>query len=380
MKYFLLGLSLILLASCNREIKIKFEGNTPGVKSGTFVIKTQRDSTVIGVNIKDEKFQVNGILPRVGYYTMDIVDDAVKTSNDVHFEVYLEGDKCTIQTEAGKLYKYPKISSASKIQNELSDYYTQADQQSADITDKLANVKAQLNKLKHKNHTTEEFNSLVADLSALQNQDNNGRFAALKIFVKQHPQSGISAYLMSKLDYDTKPADYLEVYNEFSPEAKNSEDGKEIGTKLNHLAKLLPGAQSPEILGNTPDGKPFDKSSIKKKVILLDFWRASDQISRLDHPQMIGMLQNELKGYDEFGIVSIDFDAKADWWTTAIRDDKMTWPQVSDLKGDDSPNAVNWAISKIPTYFLVDGDWKIIDRDIQLSEVPLLVNRYLRKK
>jgi hypothetical protein len=114
-------------------------------------------------------------------------------------------------------------------------------------------------------------------------------------------------------------------------------------------------------------------------VILLDFWRASDQISRLDHQQMVAMMSNEFKGKDGFGIVSINLDVKSDWWTTAIKEDKMTWTQVSDLKGDDSPNAAAWAIARIPTYYLVDGNWKIIERDVQLQEVPVYVNEYLNK-
>jgi hypothetical protein len=379
MKYFFIGLALILLASCRKNSKITFTGTTPGIKSGTFVIKTLRDSTLYGVNIKDEKFQVSGILPHEGYYIMDIVDDANKSTHDKHFDVYLEGGDYTIQTTAGKPFNYPKITSSAKIQNDLSAYYALVDQQSADATVETAQVNAELDKVNHRTHTTEEFNSKINKLSELHEKEVNAQFDALKIFVKQNPQSTISAYLMSKLDYEDKPADYLAVYNQFSAEAKNSDDGKEIGTKLNHLVKLLPGAQSPDILGKTIDGKPFDKASIKKKVILVEFWRASDQISRLDHPIMINMLQTDFKGKDGFGIVSVDFDAKSDWWTTAVRDDKMTWTQVSDLKGDDSPNATNWAISKIPTYYLVDGNWKIIDRDVQLSEVPILADKYLNK-
>ena len=379
MKYFFIGLSLLLFTSCNKIGHVEFTGTVPGLKSGTFIIKNHRDSTLYGQNIKDEKFNVSGILPTPGYYIMDIVDDADKSSHDRHFEIYLEDGKYTVATENGKIYKYPKITSSSKIQNELSAYYALVDQQAADAIEETAKVSAQVDKISHSRHTTEQFNSMLAKLSAVGDKENAAKFEALKLFVKQYPQSSISAYLMSKLDYDTKPVEYLNVYNNFSAEAKNTEDGKEIGTKLTHLVKLVPGGQSPVIVGKTMDGKPFDPSSIKKKVILIDFWRASDQISRLDHIQMLDMLKTDFKGVDGFGIVSVDFDAKSDWWTTAVKADKMTWTQVSDLKGDDSPNATNWAIAKIPTYFLVDGNWKIIERDIQLSEVPIVANRYLNK-
>ncbi|MGZ3750277.1 MAG: TlpA family protein disulfide reductase [Mucilaginibacter sp.] len=379
MKYILIGLSLILFASCKKSGKIEFSGNVAGVKSGTFLIKTLRDSTLFGENIKDGKFQTSGMLPHEGYYTMDIVDDANKDTHDRHFEVYLEGGKYTIETAAATILKYPKITTSSKTQNDLSAYYTLLDQQSANASLETAKLKAEIEKLKHTTHSPDKFNGLVEALATAQGKESATEFSALKLFAKQYPQSNITAHLMSNMDYDAKPADYYDVFKTFSDEAKASTEGKEIDTKLSHLVKLLAGAQSPDIIGNTPDGKPFSKSSVKKKIILLDFWRASDQMSRLDHKDLLQMLDGDLKGKDGFGIVSVDFDSKSDWWTTAIKDDKMTWTQVSDLKGDDSPNATNWAIAKIPTYFLVDGDWKIIERDFQLSELPLLVNRYLSK-
>jgi len=341
MKYFPFLALLILWAGCNKVAHVEFTGTTPGVKSGTVVIKNQRDSTLYGVNIKDEKFQTGGILPEAGYYTMDVIDDADKSSHDRHFEVYLEDGKYTVATEAGKLFKYPKITSSSKIQNDLSAYNTLNNQTSAGAPNEAA------------------------------------QFDAYQQFLKQYPQSSISAHLMSRMAYDAEPAKYYEMYKTFSAEAKNSVEGKEIGEKLSHLVKLIPGAQSPVIVGKTPDGKPFDPASIKKKVILIDFWRAVNQVSRLNHQSMQSLLK-EFKAND-FGILSVSIDSKADWWTGAIKEDNMTWAQVSDLKGNDSQNAANWAVSQIPTYCLVDGNWKIIARDIQLREVPVYVNEYLSK-
>ena len=72
-------------------------------------------------------------------------------------------------------------------------------------------------------------------------------------------------------------------------------------------------------------------------------------------------------------------DTKADWWRTAIIDDHLTWTQVSDLKGDDSPNAANWSITKIPTYYLVDSRWKIIERDLDMGNLDFEISDYLKK-
>lgn len=80
-----------------------------------------------------------------------------------------------------------------------------------------------------------------------------------------------------------------------------------------------------------------------------------------------------------FQVISVSLDSKPLWWSTAVKDDKLPWPQMSDLKGNDSPNALNWAISTLPTYYLVDADWKVYKKDITLSSIALEATQYLEK-
>lgn len=72
-------------------------------------------------------------------------------------------------------------------------------------------------------------------------------------------------------------------------------------------------------------------------------------------------------------IVSVSLDVKRDWWLTSAKDDKITWTQVSDLKGEDSPNVENWAVTDLPLYYLLDGNGRIISRDRGLFGVRKLL-------
>ncbi|HWZ34528.1 MAG TPA: thioredoxin family protein, partial [Mucilaginibacter sp.] len=114
-----------------------------------------------------------------------------------------------------------------------------------------------------------------------------------------------------------------------------------------------------------------------KKIILLDFWRSSNGSSRDNHAQIISqLLPLTDKG---LGIVSVSFDIDQDKWLSAIKRDRMNWLQVSDLKGDDSPNGPTWGIKSIPAYYLIDGQGKIVARIADFSDVPTAVNEYLSK-
>lgn len=181
---------------------------------------------------------------------------------------------------------------------------------------------------------------------------------------------------MAGVDYQRDPAKYYKIYQTFSQAAKNSDDGVEIGDKLKQLVKLLPGNQMPPLVGTVINGKTADYASQHKKFILIEFWRAAITISRKNHQQLIGGLQQEL-AKKNCGIISVSLDTKRDWWTGAVQDDKLTWPQINDLKGFDSPNVENWGITDIPLYALLDGQGRLIDRDLPLDNVMFTINDYV---
>ena len=233
-------------------------------------------------------------------------------------------------------------------------------------------------KVKGNSLAKNDYVNLLGKLSEAENKELQSNVLAFKEFLKENPQSDVSTHLMQKLNYEEDPASFYAIYQTLSPAAKNSDDGKEIGEKLSHLIKLVVGVKAPAIVGKMPDGKSFDPKTLTTKLTLIDFWRASNEISRRNHQDLITLLKDQ-KDKSTLGILSVSLDTKQDWWTTALNEDHMTWTQVSDLKGDDSPNAVNWSITTLPTYYMVDKDWKIVARDLNFSNIDLEVSTYLSK-
>jgi major membrane immunogen (membrane-anchored lipoprotein) len=376
MKYISVIFAALLLAGCIKRPSIEFAGFTPGIKNGVFIIKNTADSTVYGENIKDGKFiLVKKALKEPGYYKMNITDEDNKDDHEP-FEIYLEDGKYTIETEQGKLYKYPKITSSSKTQQQLSVFYTMVDSIGLQTEEEVKKLNSDI-KTESNSMSALAYNQLLNKLTAAKANMANNNEIAFKAFIKQFPNSEASAHLMTKINYEDDPATYYAIYQKLSPAAKNTDDGKEIGDKLSHLTKLVEGATAPGIVGKMPDGSAFDAKSITKKLILIDFWRASNDMGRRNHQTFTEILQQ--KKYEKsLAIVSVSLDTKMDWWTKAISDDNMSWPQISDLKGDDSPNAVNWDITQIPTYYLLDGNWKIVRRNIDIRDVNFEVDDYLK--
>ncbi|WP_342647065.1 hypothetical protein [Mucilaginibacter sp. CSA2-8R] len=350
--YFLIFAGVLMVASCTtKQPHITFSGNVPGLNDGTFLVTDSAGQNLAGQNITNGTFKIDTILENKGYGSFTLQKNGEKAAP---VEVYLEPGQYTIEASVKHLDQYPNIKSSSAIQNDLTAYYTT---QEKIIEKKMNSVFGIREKL---------------DMDKL-------KLEAFQSFIKQHPDSKAAAHLMLGLNYEKDAEAYSAIYSKLNTDVKNTEEGKFIGNKLGVMMKLLPGATGPGIAGKTPDGKAFDQSQLNKRVYVVEFWKAGNQVSRLNHQDMIKSL---LKNVDvsKVGFISISMDTKREWWTKAIADDKLSWPQYSDLKGDDSADAERWAITKVPTYYILNGKWQIVQRDVDFGKLEATINDYLSKR
>ncbi|MFD2144504.1 TlpA family protein disulfide reductase [Mucilaginibacter antarcticus] len=376
MKYIFLFFTAVIAAGCNVNT-LNINGTANGVANATFTLKSQ-GQTLEGVNIKDGKFEIKQIqLEQHDYGTITLSQSG---KPDLDFEVYLEPGDYTVTFDKTKLSVYPAVKTDSKIQHQLSAYYKIL----GDLSWQTAkNVEQYDGAYKQ---AVDNVNGDWADsVTALSNKAEAERTKlsniprlALLAYITKNPDNEISAHLMYSMSFEADPAAYNVVYQKFSSAQKNSAEGADIGQRLNTLVHLSPGAPAPIIEGKTPDGKPFDIKKIGTKLVLIEFWRASSVNSRVNHQTMTQNPPPFMKNKD-LGIVSVSFDKKRDWWLGSMRDDKVTWAQVSDLKGNDSPNKTNWAITTTPTYYLLDAEGRIVERDLQFDEITPMAERYLSK-
>lgn len=364
--------AILLLSACTKPGHIHINGKVSGVTNGVFVVKNQRDSVVYGENVVNGAFHIDKIMQQPGYYQVEIGDNSSGTVKLTH-EIYLDTGTYTVEADGSKLYAYPKITSTSKTQQELSAFNDLVDQMGKALELQLADARRRQDPKASK----EEYNAATEKISETQLALTGVKDKAFKAFIEKYPQSTTAAHIMAGMDYEANPGENYAMFKKLTPAAQNSDDGKAINERLGKLVKVMAGAKAPAIAGKTADGKPFDLKAVGKKIILIDFWRTSDDVSRMNHQQIINVT-SQIADIKDFGIVSVSLDKQDSWWRKSITDDKMTWTQVSDLKGDDSPNVDNWAITRIPTYYLVSGDGTIVLNDVQFNSIAIEVNSYLK--
>jgi len=142
---------------------------------------------------------------------------------------------------------------------------------------------------------------------------------------------------------------------------------KSLHEKVSTYETVDIGKFAPEIISQTPEGKTIKLSSLKGKVVFLNFWAQYSSNSREENPH----LEKLYKKYKDkgFEIVSYSVDKKRIDWTTAIKDDHMNWINLSDLLGYGSGGAETYVISDVPSSFLIDRTGRIVAKNITGKEL-----------
>ena len=128
--------------------------------------------------------------------------------------------------------------------------------------------------------------------------------------------------------------------------------------------KVAIGLEAPEIVQKNPQGVDLTLSSLKGKVVLIDFWASWCKPCRIENPTVVKAYNNyKDKG---FTVMSVSLDKDRNAWINAIGQDNLIWPNhVSDLQFWNNAAAKTYGVQSIPAAFLVDENGIIIAKDLR---------------
>ena len=124
-----------------------------------------------------------------------------------------------------------------------------------------------------------------------------------------------------------------------------------------------PTEQAPEINLPDPTGKLISLSSLRGKVVLIDFWASWCGPCRQSNPQLVD-LYNKYKNQN-FTIYSVSLDKDKEAWKRAIKSDGLAWSaHVSDLLQWETPLVQQFGFNSIPFTLLIDAKGVIIGKNL----------------
>jgi len=148
---------------------------------------------------------------------------------------------------------------------------------------------------------------------------------------------------------------------------------------LASFEKRKPGIKFHELTMQDMTGKPVKLSDFvgKGNYVLVDFWASWCGPCRQEMPFMLSLYEsNKDRG---LGIVGVSLDQDKDSWVTAIKNLKLPWPQMSDLKYWDNEVAKTFNITSIPHTIVVDQKGKILRRGLRGEQLKEFVESELVK-
>jgi thiol-disulfide isomerase/thioredoxin len=201
----------------------------------------------------------------------------------------------------------------------------------------------------------------------------------IKSFIDKNSSSLACLAIIDKLPPDENIDYYKKLDAGLSKSLTNNTYTKMFHEKVVELTRLSVGSLAPDITLNSPDGKTISLSSLKGKVVLVDFWASWCRPCRAENPNVV-RIYNTYKS-NGFEVYSVSLDKDKEAWIKAINDDHLIWPShVSDLGYWQSSVVKLYNISGIPFTCLLDKEGKVVAKGLRGEELELKIRDLLGVK
>lgn len=229
---------------------------------------------------------------------------------------------------------------------------------------KTAKVSGDASHLKEMEVSGNEDNKLMTDFrkSTLNNSDDQIR-SNIANFVKDHPESIVGIYLVSKYFIRTANPNYNKALALLEILANNQKDNGYLINLKDNIFSLTKtsGSKLPAFSAFSTSGNRISNSSINSEVTVINVW-ASWNNESMGIQRQLQSLKRQYGG--KLGLIGINIDASKKLCTDAMRNDSIKWDNVCDEQMWESPLLKALGIGGIPDNIIIGRSGKIIARSL----------------
>ena len=201
---------------------------------------------------------------------------------------------------------------------------------------------------------------------------------AVEAFIKEHPQSLGSIYLLQRYFITDRQPDFKKASELAKLMLKANPDNGRLIIINKQLKDLLPSADKrlPKFTATDVKGKRVTDDNLTAKVNVVSVW-ASWSSQSMDMQRRLK--EKKDKFGDKLSILSICLDGRpAECKKTVVDRDSLKWPTVCDGRMWQSPLLAKFGIANVPANLIVDGKGSITDRNLSPQELDEKIEQLLK--